>query len=68
MLSLENMELKLSMVLNLIMPTLRAGVRTRAQVPCELWPSPQILPDSRGLAALKANPREGDWEPRQEPE
>lgn len=36
LLSLENMELKLSMVLSLIMPTPRAGARARAQVPCEL--------------------------------
>lgn len=36
LLSLENTELKLSMVLILMMPTPRAGAGARAQVPCEL--------------------------------
>lgn len=59
LLSLENMELKLSMAWSPIMPTRRAGARTRAQVPCELPATCSDPARKRGLAALKATPKEG---------
>lgn len=67
LLSLENMELKLSMVLSLMMPTRRAGARTRARIPHELPATCSGPARERGLALLKANPREGAGEPGQEP-
>lgn len=59
LLSLENMELKLSMVLSLMMPTRRAGARTRAQIPHELPATCSGPARERGLALLKANPGKG---------
>lgn len=61
------MELKLSMVLSPILPTRRAGARTRAQVPCKLPATCSDPATERGLPALKANPREGAGEPGPEP-